>query len=38
VLLVADDGVVYAAWHGRNRDSGRFSGWYSEWKREHQPA
>jgi carbamoyltransferase len=32
VLLVADDGVVYAAWHGGKRDSGRFSGWYSEWK------
>jgi carbamoyltransferase len=32
VLLVADDGVVYAAWHGGTRDSGRFSGWYSEWK------
>jgi carbamoyltransferase len=23
---------VYAAWHGGKRDSGRFSGWYSEWK------
>src|SRR6266481_167302 len=32
VLLVADDGVVYAAWHGGTRDSGRFSGWHSEWK------
>jgi carbamoyltransferase len=32
VLLVADDGVVYAAWHGGKRDSGRFSGWHSEWK------
>jgi carbamoyltransferase len=32
VLLVADDGVVYAAWHGGNRDSGRFTGWFSEWK------
>jgi len=32
VLLVADDGVVYAAWHGGKRDSRRFSGWYSEWK------
>ena len=38
VLLVADDGVVYAAWHGGKRDSGRFTGWYSEWKRKHQPA
>jgi carbamoyltransferase len=32
VLLVASDGVVYAAWHGGNRDSGRFSAWFSEWK------
>jgi carbamoyltransferase len=32
VLLVADDGVVYAAWHGGERDSGRFTGWFSEWK------
>jgi len=32
VLLVADDGAVYAAWHGGNRDSGRFTGWFSEWK------
>jgi carbamoyltransferase len=32
VLLVADDGAVYAAWHGGKRDSGRFSGWHSEWK------
>jgi len=32
VLLVADDGVVCAAWHGGDRDSGRFTGWFSEWK------
>jgi carbamoyltransferase len=32
VLLVADDGAVYAAWHGGERDSGRFTGWTSEWK------
>jgi carbamoyltransferase len=32
VLLVADDGKVTAAWHGGNRDSGRFRGWLSEWK------
>jgi carbamoyltransferase len=38
VVLVADDGVVYAAWHGGKRDSGRFTGWYSEWKHRHQPA
>jgi carbamoyltransferase len=27
VLLVADDGAVFAAWHGGKRDSGRFMGW-----------
>src|ERR1700687_3152871 len=32
VLLVASDGSVYAAWHGGKRDSGRFTGWFSEWK------
>lgn len=32
VLLVADDGAVYAAWHGGERDSGRFTGWSSDWK------
>jgi carbamoyltransferase len=32
VLLVADDGAVYAAWHAEDRDSGRFTGWFSEWK------
>jgi carbamoyltransferase len=32
VLLVASDGAVTAAWHGGNRDSGRFTGWFSEWK------
>jgi len=32
VLLVAEDGTVTAAWHGGTRDSGRFSGWLSEWK------
>jgi carbamoyltransferase len=32
VLLVADDGAVHAAWHGGNRDSGRFTGWLSEWE------
>jgi carbamoyltransferase len=31
VLMVADDGAVYAAWHGANRDSGRFTGWFSQW-------
>jgi len=32
VLMVADDGAVFAAWHGGDRDSGRFSGWFSAWK------
>ena len=32
VVLVADDGTVTAAWHGGERDSGRFSGWHSAWK------
>lgn len=32
VLLVADDGAVFAAWHGGERDSGRFTGWYRAWK------
>jgi len=31
VLLVADDGTVHAAWHGGERDSGRFTGWFAEW-------
>ena len=37
VMLVASDGAVHAAWHGGNRDSGRFISWFSEWKsgREH---
>ncbi len=32
VLLVANDGTVTAAWHGGERDSGRFTGWLSAWK------
>jgi carbamoyltransferase len=32
VLLVADDGAAHAAWHGGERDSGRFIRWFSEWK------
>jgi carbamoyltransferase len=32
VLLVAGDGAVSAAWHGGDRDSGRFTGWYAAWK------
>jgi carbamoyltransferase len=32
VVLVAADGTVTAAWHGGDRDSGRFTGWSAEWK------
>ena len=32
VLMVASDGAVTAAWHGGERDSGRFTGWLAEWK------
>jgi hypothetical protein len=32
MLLVASDGAAYAAWHGGERDSGRFTGWLSEWQ------
>jgi len=32
VLLVASDGDVVAAWHGGARDSGRFTGWFAEWR------
>jgi carbamoyltransferase len=31
VLLVASDGAVSAAWHGGERDSGRFTAWLTEW-------
>ena len=33
VVLVADDGVTYAAWHGGERDSGRFKAWLAEWSK-----
>lgn len=32
VLMVASDGAVHAAWHGGERDSGRFTGWLAKWK------
>jgi carbamoyltransferase len=35
VLMVASDGAVHAAWHGGERDSGRFTGWLSAWKSGH---
>ena len=31
VLLIASDGTAFAAWHGGDRDSGRFTGWLTEW-------
>jgi carbamoyltransferase len=31
VLLVANNGAVTAAWHGGERDSGRFTDWLAEW-------
>lgn len=33
VLMVADDETVHAAWHGGDRDSGRFTGWLAEWRK-----
>ena len=32
VLLAGSDGAVHAAWHGGTRDSGRFTGWFSQWR------
>jgi len=32
VFMVADDGTVHAAWHGGERDSGRFTGWLAAWR------
>lgn len=32
VFMVADDGAVRAAWHGGDRDSGRFTGWLTAWR------
>jgi carbamoyltransferase len=33
VFMVAGDGTVIAAWHGGERDSGRFTAEYEQWKR-----
>jgi len=38
VLMVASDGAVTAAWHGGERDSGRFTGWLAEWKAKSEQA
>jgi carbamoyltransferase len=32
VFMVAADGAVYAAWHGGERDSGRFTNWLAAWQ------
>jgi carbamoyltransferase len=32
VILVASDGSVHAAWHGGERNSGRFASWLESWK------
>src|SRR5205085_5910658 len=31
VLLVAEEGTVFAAWHRGERDRGRFTGWFATW-------
>jgi carbamoyltransferase len=31
VLMVGRDGIVHAAWHGGERDSGRFTRWFEAW-------
>ncbi|WP_315832489.1 carbamoyltransferase C-terminal domain-containing protein [Bradyrhizobium prioriisuperbiae] len=31
VLMVGSDGQVFAVWHGGDRDSGRFTGWFETW-------
>jgi carbamoyltransferase len=33
VLMVASDGAVTAVWHGGERDSGRFTAFYDQWRR-----
>ena len=34
VFMVAGDGTVTAAWHGGERDNGRFAAWLAEWSRD----
>ncbi len=31
VLMVGSDGTIFAAWHGGERDSGRFTRWFEAW-------
>jgi carbamoyltransferase len=33
VLMVGDNGTVFAAWHGGERDSGRFTQWLNIWSK-----
>ncbi|RYX96504.1 MAG: carbamoyltransferase, partial [Bradyrhizobiaceae bacterium] len=33
VFMVASDGAVTAVWHGAERDSGRFTALYEQWRR-----
>ena len=33
VFMVASDGAVTAVWHGAERDSGRFTALYDQWRR-----
>jgi carbamoyltransferase len=33
VIMVADAGTVHAAWHGGERDSGRFKDWLADWNK-----
>lgn len=32
VFMVGSDGRVFAAWHGGDRNSGRFEGWRRDWE------
>jgi carbamoyltransferase len=36
VIMIAADGAVTAAWHGGERDSGRFTACHDEWKRSRE--
>jgi carbamoyltransferase len=38
VFMVAADGTVHAAWHGGERDSGRFTRWHAEWSATQRAA
>jgi carbamoyltransferase len=38
VFMVAADGTVHAAWHGGERDSGRFRRWHAEWSTTQRTA